>query len=283
MSTYLADKAEGRTVEGPSATFTYRRMGPQGGVPLVLLNRFRGTIDWWDPEFLDYLAADHDVIVFDNVGVGYTDGEPRDSLDGFAEGAIEFIDALGLAQADLLGWSLGGIVAQRVALRRPELVRKLVVAGSGPAGWVPGAPDFSEKVLGIMNKPDADRDDVLYLFYPETEAARAAGLEHFDHLSARLAEGGPVISEAAAQGMLTAVGALLAVPFGQVVAELEAIKQPVLYANGLHDVMIPAHASYVAVQHLGNATLVLYTGAGHAFLFQYAKAFTRQVADFLAA
>ncbi|MFF4731718.1 alpha/beta fold hydrolase [Streptomyces mirabilis] len=283
MSTYLADKAEGLTVEGPSATFTYRRMGPQGGVPLVLLNRFRGTIDWWDPEFLDYLAADHDVIVFDNVGVGYTDGEPRDSLEGFAEGAIEFIDALGLAQADLLGWSLGGIVAQRVALRRPELVRKLIVAGSGPAGWVPGAPDFSEKVLGVMNKPDADRDDILYLFYPETEAARAAGLDHFDHISTRLAEGGPAISEVAAQGMLTAVGALLAVPFDQVVAELEAIKQPVLYANGLHDVMIPAHNSYVAVQHLDNATLVLYTGAGHAFLFQYAKAFTKQVADFLAA
>ncbi|MCX5316941.1 alpha/beta fold hydrolase [Streptomyces sp. NBC_00154] len=283
MSTYLADKAEGLTVEGPSATFTYRRMGPQGGVPLVLLNRFRGTIDWWDPEFLDYLAADHDVIVFDNVGVGYTDGEPRDSLEGFAEGAIEFIDTLGLTQADLLGWSLGGIVAQRVALRRPELVRKLIVAGSGPAGWVPGAPDFSEKVLGIMNKPDADRDDILYLFYPETEAARAAGLEHFDHISTRLAEGGPAISEVAAQGMLTAVGALLAVPFDQVRAELEAIKAPVLYANGLNDVMIPAHASYVAVQHLDNATLVLYTGAGHAFLFQYAKAFTKQVADFLAA
>ncbi|MGW3828795.1 alpha/beta fold hydrolase, partial [Streptomyces sp. NPDC005071] len=193
------------------------------------------------------------------------------------------IDTLGLAQADLLGWSLGGIVAQRVALRRPELVRKLIVAGSGPAGWVPGAPDFSEKVLSIMNKPDADRDDMLFLFYPETEAARAVGLEHFDHISTRLAEGGPAISEVAAQGMLTAVGALLAVPFDQVRAELEAIKQPVLYANGLHDVMIPAHNSYVAVQHLDNATLVLYTGAGHAFLFQYAKAFTKQVADFLAA
>lgn len=127
-------------------------MGPQGGVPLVLLNRFRGTIDWWDPEFLDYLAADHDVTVFDNAGVGYTDGEPRDSLEGFAKGAIEFIDALGIAQADLLGWSLGGIVAQRVAVRRPELVRRLVVAGSGPAGWVPDAPPFSEKVLGIMTK-----------------------------------------------------------------------------------------------------------------------------------
>ncbi|MFF0042706.1 alpha/beta fold hydrolase [Streptomyces mirabilis] len=283
MSTYLADKAEDLTVEGPSARFTYRRMGSRGGVPLVLLNRFRGTIDWWDPEFLDYLAADHDVIVFDNVGVGYTDGKPRDSLEGFAQGAIEFIDALGLTQADLLGWSLGGIVAQRVALRRPELVRKLVVAGSGPAGWVPGAPDFSEKVLGIMAKPDADLEDMLYLFYPETDTARAAGHEHFGHVSTRLAAGGPPVSEEAAQGMLAAAGALLVAPFDEVQAELEAIKQPVLYANGLNDVMIPAHNSYVAVQHLDNATLVLYTGAGHAFLFQYAKAFTKQVADFLAA
>ncbi|GKQ39237.1 alpha/beta fold hydrolase [Streptomyces sp. A012304] len=283
MSTYLADKAENLTVEGPSARFTYRRLGPQGGVPLVLLNRFRGTIDWWDPEFLDYLAADHDVILFDNVGVGYTDGEPRDSLEGFAEGAIEFIEALGLGRADLLGWSLGGIVAQRVAVRRPELVRRLVVAGSGPAGWVPGAPDFSEKVLGIMGKPDADLEDMLYLFYPATDAARAAGHEHFTHLAPRLAAGGPAVSEVAAQGMLTAAAELLAVPFDQVKAELQAIKQPVLYANGLEDVMIPAHNSYVAVQHLDNATLVLYAGAGHAFLFQFAKPFTKQVADFLAA
>ena len=119
MSTYL----------GPSAVFTYRRLGPHGGVPLVLLHRFRGTIDWWDAEFLDYLAADHDVIVFDNVGIGYSSGEPRDSVEGFAEGAIEFIEALGLPTVDLLGWSLGGIVAQEVARRRPELVRKLVVAG----------------------------------------------------------------------------------------------------------------------------------------------------------
>ncbi len=283
MSTYLADKAEDLAVEGPSARFTYRRMGPQGGVPLVLLNRFRGTIDWWDPEFLDYLAADRDVIVFDNVGVGYTGGEPRDSLEGFAEGAIEFIEALGLAQADLLGWSLGGIVAQRVALRRPELVRKLVVAGSSPAGWVPDAPPMSEKVLGIMAKPDADLEDMLYLFYPDTEAARASGHEHFNHVSLRLAAGGPAVSEVAAQGMLTAAGQLLAAPFDQVQAELEAIKHPVLYANGLNDVMIPAHNSYVAVQHLDNAVLVLYSGAGHAFLFQYAKAFTKQVVDFLAA
>ncbi len=284
MSTYLADKAETLSVEGPSATFAYRRLGPQGGVPLVLLNRFRGTIDWWDPEFLDHLAAEHDVIVFDNAGVGYSTGEPHDSAEGIADGAAEFIEALGLTQVDLLGWSLGGIVAQHVALRRPGLVRRLVVAGSSPTGTVPQAPALDERVLNIMYKPDGgDEDDVLYLFYPETDAARASGREHFAHVSTRLAAGGPGISEKAAAGFLTAVGKLLEVPFDQVRANLEAIKKPVLVANGVHDVMIPAVNSYVAVRHLDDAILVLYSDAGHAFLFQHAKAFVTEVTNFLAA
>jgi pimeloyl-ACP methyl ester carboxylesterase len=282
LTTYLADTAESASVEGPSALFTYRRIGRQGGVPLVLLNRFRGTIDWWDPEFLDYLAADHDVILFDNVGIGYSSGEPRDSVEGFAEGAIEFIEALGLSKVDLLGWSLGGIVAQDVARRRPELVRKLVVAGSAPGGQVPGAPDLSEEVLRIMAKPEADENDLLYLFYPDTDSARAAGFEHLAKISTRLAAGGPAVSEKAAKGQLTALGQLLSVPFDTVRSNLETIKQPVLYANGVHDVMVSALASYVAVQHLDSAVLVLYSEAGHAFLFQHARAFATEVTNFLA-
>jgi pimeloyl-ACP methyl ester carboxylesterase len=279
----LADTAENVSVAGPSAVFTHRRFGRQGGVPLVLLNRFRGTIDWWDPEFLDYLAADHDVIVFDNVGIGYSSGEPRDSIAGIAEGAIEFIEALGLSTVDLLGWSLGGIVAQEIARRRPELVRRLVVAGSAPGGQIPGAPGLSEDVLGIMTKTEADADDLLYLFYPATDSARAAGFDHLAKVSNRLAAGGPPVSQAAAMAQLAAIGQVLSVPFDIVRSNLEAIKQPVLYANGVHDVMISALASYVAVQHLDSAILVLYSDAGHAFLFQHARAFATEVANFLAA
>ena len=283
MSTYLADTAENVSVGGPSAAFTYRRFGRQGGVPLVLLNRFRGTIDWWDPEFLDYLAAHHDVIVFDNVGIGYSSGEPRDSIEGFAEGAIEFIEALGLSTVDLLGWSLGGIVAQEIARCRPELVRKLVVAGSAPGGQIPDAPGLSEDVLGIMTKTGADADDLLYLFYPATDSARAAGFDHLAKVSKRLAAGGPPVSQEAAMAQLAAIGQVLSVPFDKVRSNLEAIKQPVLYANGVHDVMISALASYVAVQHLDSAILVLYSDAGHAFLFQHARAFATEVTNFLAA
>jgi len=270
-------------VGGPSAAFTYRRFGRQGGVPLVLLNRFRGTIDWWDPEFLDYLAAHHDVIVFDNVGIGYSSGEPRDSIEGFAEGAIEFIEALGLSTVDLLGWSLGGIVAQEIARCRPELVRKLVVAGSAPGGQIPDAPGLSEDVLGIMTKAEADADDLQYLFYPATDSARAAGFDHLAKVSRRLAAGGPAVSQEAAMAQLAAIGQVSSVPFDKVRSNLEAIKQPVLYANGVHDVMISALASYVAVQHLDSAILVLYSDAGHAFLFQHARAFATEVTNFLAA
>src|SRR6202008_4127690 len=142
--------AENLCVDGPSARFIYRRMGTQRGTPLVLLHRFRGTIDWWEPEFLDCLAAEHDVIVFDNVGIGYSSGEPRDSIVGFGEGGIAFIDAIGLPPVDLLGLSLGGIVAQEVARRRPELVRKLVVAGSAPGGQIPGTGGISDEVLHLM-------------------------------------------------------------------------------------------------------------------------------------
>jgi pimeloyl-ACP methyl ester carboxylesterase len=283
MSIYAADTAENLTVDGPSARFTYRRLGPRGGVPLVLVQRFRGTIDWWDPEFLDYLSAERDVILFDNVGIGYTTGEPRDSVEGFASGAIEFIEALGVSTVDLLGWSLGGIVAQAVTHRRPDLVRKLVVAGSSPVGTVPGQPDMNGDVLAIMAKPEATADDLLFLFYPDTESARARGVDHLTNVSTRLAAGGPQVSEDAAMGQLQAVAKILAVPFDEVRSTLEATKKPVLYANGVHDVMIPAIASYVAVQYLDDATLVLYSDAGHAFLFQHARTFTTQVAHFLAA
>jgi pimeloyl-ACP methyl ester carboxylesterase len=283
MSDYLADTAENLSVQGPSAEFTYRRLGPRGGVPLILLNRFRGTIDWWDPQFLDLVATGHDVVVFDNIGIGYTTGEPRDSVDGFASGAIEFIEALGLEQADLLGWSLGGIVAQAVTLRRPDLVRRLVVAGSGPGGLVPGMPGLADEVLAIMANPDADADDLLYLFYPPTDAARASGAAHLSRVATRLIAGGPAVSDAAANGQLAAVGKLLSVPFEQVRSELESIKHPVLYANGVHDVMIPAVASWVAVQHLDSAVLVLYSDAGHAFLFQHDQEFVTEVTNFLAA
>ncbi|WP_327110977.1 alpha/beta hydrolase [Nocardia sp. NBC_01730] len=281
MSAYLSDTVENSTVTGPSARFTYRRTGPHGGIPLVLLNRVRATIDWWDPQLLDHLAADHDVIVFDDIGVGYTTGEPRDCIEGFADGAIEFIEALGLTEVDLLGWTLGGTIAQRMALLRPDLVRRLVLAASNPGGQVPGAPAPNEKVLATMTKPEVTGDDLVYLFFPETDAGRTAGHEYLARVATRLTTNRPGVSEVAAKGQLTAIGKNTSIPFHQVRTDLKQIEQPVLYATGLRDVMTPAMVSYTAAEHTDNATLLGYSDAGHAFLFQHAEAFAIQVTNFL--
>lgn len=279
-TTYAAATAETQYVESPSARFAYRRVGPQGGVPLVLLHRFRATLDWWDPEFLEVLSADRDVILFDNIGIGYTEGAAMKTVEAFAAGAIEFIEALGLSEVDLLGWSFGGVVAQGVTLMRPDLVRKVVIAGSG-SGVAPGMPVMGERVVSIMAKPDADAEDMLYLFYPETEAARASGLDHLGKVTLTTPANAPVVSEEAAMGQLEAIMASLAAPWEDVVENLKRIKQPVLYANGSHDVMIDAFASYAAVQVLPNAKLVLYSDAGHAFLFQHLGDFSTEVKNFL--
>jgi pimeloyl-ACP methyl ester carboxylesterase len=268
-------------VDAPSTRFAYRRRGPRGGVPLVLLHRFRGTIDWWDPEFLDALSADRDVIWFDNIGIGYTDGEAMKSVEAFAAGAIEFIEALGLPEVDLLGWSFGGVVVQAVAMARPDLVRRLIVAGSG-SGVAPGMPIMGERVVTIMGKSQPTVDDTLYLFYPETDAARASGLDHLRKIEATMPSDAPQVSDAAAMGQLEAIMAALGAPWEEVVARLRTITQPVLYANGSHDVMIDAYASYAAVQELPNAKLVLYSDAGHAFLFQHLDDFISDVTSFLA-
>lgn len=189
MGTYQADTAENLTVDSPSGTFSYRRLGPRGGVPLVLLNRFRGTLDWWDPQFLDQLAVGHDVIAFDNVGTGYSTGEPRDSIEGFADGAAELLDALGLGPVDVLGWTLGGIVAQHLALRRPDLVRRLVLAASNPGGAIPGMPPPDQRVRAILTGPEVTADDLVYLFFPDTDHGRAAGHDYLARVGPRLAAG----------------------------------------------------------------------------------------------
>ncbi len=276
MSDYVSDRAEDLfTEESDGERFHYRRFGRAGAIPLVLCMRLRGTIDHWDPALLDALAAEREVIVFDNRGTSLSSGVAPSTIDGLADGAIAFIRALGLDQVDVMGWSLGGIVAQGVALRAPGLVRRLIVAGSTPAG-VPGQPTPGPKVGEVLAHPINDDEDYLYLFFPEAEAARSAGLESLRRLGIRLGHSHAVVQDDTYRAQITAIAG-----FKGYYERLPELTLPVLVANGAHDVMINSYATYAMSQKLPDAKVVLYSDAGHGFLYQHIEDFAHEVNCFL--
>lgn len=273
---FLADRVETHYIDGPTARFAYRRFGPLLTPPLVLAMRLRGTIDHWDPAFLDLLATERNVIIFDNCGVGASTGTPADTIAGLADGLIEFVEALRLPYVDFLGWSMGGYVVECATLKRPDLVRRIVVAGSGP-GKVPNLPPAPEKVWQVAGKPVNDDEDFLYLFYPDTPVAREAGLASLRRLDTRLAVSHAEVAPAAAKAQITAIQT-----FGiGVWDQLDQLTLPVLVGNGAHDVMISSYATYAMSQRLPNAKIVLYSDAGHGFLFQHYQSFGDEVLRFL--
>lgn len=279
MSSSPAADAETRFVDATNARFAYRRFGSTSGVPLVLALRFRGTMDHWDPAFLDRLAAERDVIIFDNIGHGKTDGTAPTTMDALAGGLVEFVEALGLTEIDLLGWSLGGIVVQAVTLQRPALVRRLVVAGSSPGGGVPGMPQADPKIWQVATKPVNDDDDFLYLFFPETDHARDLGVQSLRRLDARaLSDDHVPVSLATMQAQLAVIGSTGSSLWDR----LGEVTIPVLVANGAHDHMIDAYATYAMAGRLPHAKAILYSDAGHGFLFQHIDDFTSEVLNFLA-
>jgi pimeloyl-ACP methyl ester carboxylesterase len=184
-SPFVSDTIGTEYVDGPDARCAYRRFGKTSGPPLVMCMRFRVTIDYWDRALLDLLAAAREVIIFDNVGAASSTGITPTTVRGVGDGAVPFIEALGLAEVDGLRWSMGGYGARIVALGRPALLRRLVLAGTGPGG-VPDLPQPPEKVWQSAPKPVPDDEDYLYLFFPETEAGRTAGLASLRRLDYRL-------------------------------------------------------------------------------------------------
>ncbi len=252
----------------------YRTEGD--GPPLVLLQRFRGTMDDWDPAFLAPLAAKRTVIRFDSLGVGETEGEVPETVRGMAQIAIALLETLGDRPVDVLGWSLGGYVGQLVALDAPARVRRLVIAGSGP-GAVPEGPAAHPRVAEIAAKAAADAEDLLFLFFTPTPAGRAAGEAHLARLRATPH---PPVRQETGLRQRSAIVAWTAGD-GDARPRLAELQMPVLVANGTHDVMVPAFRSFVLSQEAPNAKLILYPDAGHAFLFQHIDSFTRDVLAFL--
>jgi pimeloyl-ACP methyl ester carboxylesterase len=277
---YVSDAAQTRHVDGKLAHYAYRDFGQAAATPpLVLLQRFRATLDHWDPAFLEPLARERRVILFDSAGIGESTGTAPDTVAGMAGSAVDFIHALGLPLVDMLGWSLGGFVAQIVALQEPALVRRLVITGSGPGG-VPGTPELDPRVPQKMTAPVNADEDYLYLFFGPGEDAQARGVESLRRLDTRLSRSHAEVSAESWGNQLAAIGTW-ASGEGSAWSRLEELTHPTLVANGAHDVMVDSGNSFAMVQRMPNANAVFYGDAGHGFLFQHPDEFARMVLDFL--
>lgn len=251
-----------------------RTAGPDGGIPLVLLQRFRGTMDDWDPAFIEAIAADRRVIWFDSTGIGLSDGKVPGTIAGMAAVVGALIEALDLRLVDILGWSLGGVVAQQLALDAPHLLRRLIVAASSP-GSITDGPQPHPRVPQVMTHAINDIDDFLFLFFPESATAVAAGRACLTRIAEQPNRGSGVTAEA----FMAQVKAISS--WQGVLHRAAELRLPMLVANGAHDVMLPAYRSYVLAQQAPDAKLILYPDAGHAFLFQEAEEFVAEVDRFL--
>jgi pimeloyl-ACP methyl ester carboxylesterase len=283
VSTQTHETAPTRFVEANSTRFAYRRFGGGKGLPMLFCQHFTGTMDNWDPLITNALAQEREVILFDNKGVGSSNGQTPDSVQAMATDALAFVDALGLKQIDLLGFSIGGMVAQQIVLDRPKLVKHLILAGTGPEGGegidIGGLPPSSE-VLADASLSHFDRQQRL--FFAPTETSQAAGRAFFDRKRWRTDDRDPEATPAVAKAQTIAIKSWGEQKKGERYSRLKEIKQPTLVFNGINDVMIPTINSYIFAQHIPDARLVLYPDSGHGALSQYPNQFCAEVKLFLA-
>ena len=266
-----------RTVSAGGVDFAYRELGPKVGVPVIFLVHLAGNLDNWDPRVVDGIAAKRRVITFDNRGVGASTGKTPDTIQAMAKDAVTFIRALGLDQVDLHGFSMGGMIAQVIARDEPELVRKLILTGTGPAGgkgmkevvWVAQL----DTLRGLLSRQDPKQ----FLFFTRTPNGRRAGKEFLARLEERTSDRDKGISVGSFRAQLKAIHR-----WGrQKPADLASIHQPVLVMNGESDKMVPAKNTVDLDWRLPDSQLVLYPDAGHGGVFQFHEDFVKRALEFL--
>lgn len=279
MTSFTHDTAPTQHAEGGGIRFAYRRFGGPGRPPLVFYQHFMGTLDDHDPALSDAFAGDREVILFNNTGVASSSGIVPDTIEAMARDAITFTDALGLTTIDVVGHSMGGLVAQEVALARPDLVRRLVLVGTGPRGGegIGARPDWVGKLFA--RKYQRQEDMWLPILFAPTRTSQAAGRAYIERIVARADRDTPVSDQsiAAQRAAIAAYGAAKDPSY----ANLKGLELPVLVVNGTDDIIIPTINSYILQQFLPDAELILYPDAGHGSHFQYPGLFVRHARIFL--
>jgi pimeloyl-ACP methyl ester carboxylesterase len=265
-------------VEVDGVRFAYRRWGKKGTTPLVFIIHYRGGMDHWDPLMTDGLAEGREVILINGRGVASSSGTPRNRAEDMADDIASVLRALGIPKVDVVGFSIGGFQAQELTLRHPDLVRKLILLGTGPRG---GDPWVDPKMTEIAPKPELGVDDFLFLFFGRSEQAKQAGRDFWSRRHQRADQDPPTSAEVGkAQWELYQA---YMVPAGgdKPYAHLNAIKQPTLIVNGIDDIMIASINSFHLGRNIPNSTVILYADSGHGAHFQYPERFLKHAIEFL--
>jgi len=271
-------KAPARTVTAGGTTYAYRELGPKGGIPVVFFVHLAATLDNWDPRIIDPIAKGRHVIAFDNRGIGASTGRVPDSVEAMADDAYTFITALGFDKVDVFSFSLGGMVAQALVVRHPELVRKLVLTGTGPKGGkdidkVAGTT-YRDMLRAALNRSDPKE----FLFFNRNAAGKPAARAFVNRLKERTADRDAPIKVAAFQTQLKAIK-----KWGRSTPDdLSTITQPTLIANGDNDRMVPSVLSEDLHRRIKGSELIIYPDSGHGGIFQFHEEFAPVAVEFLA-
>jgi pimeloyl-ACP methyl ester carboxylesterase len=270
-------KAPAGTVTAGDVTYAYRELGPQGGVPVVFLVHLAATLDNWDPRIIDRIAERHHVIAFDNRGVGATTGAVPNTIESMADDAYTFITALGFTTVDIFSFSLGGMIAQSLVLKHPELVRKLILTGTGPAGGVGIDKVARTTYYDMVRATLTRRDPKEFLFFNRDDIGRRAARDFVERLNERTVDRDAKISVKAFRTQLEAIKR-----WGRSTPDdLSRITQPTLIANGDHDRMVPSVLSEDMHRRIKGSELVLYPNSGHGGIFQYHHEFASTAVRFI--
>ena len=273
-----ADASTQGVTAGNAIEYAYRDLG-EGDVPLVLLQHFRGNLDNWDPALVDALAADRRVVTFDNVGVGGTTGRTPNTIEAMAHDAIAFLEAMEFQRVDLLGFSIGSFVAQEIALIRPDLLRRVVLASSAPQGAA-GMHGWAPEVIGAVGAPETNPQGYLGVFFAPTTTSREAGQQVAGRIFGRTTGQDEPTTWQTRQAQYDAVCAW-GIPNHALLQRVAAILLPVFVANGDSDPMILPRYSHLLAGLLPDARVTIYPDSAHGFLFQHHGRFAADVHAFL--
>jgi pimeloyl-ACP methyl ester carboxylesterase len=272
------EQATRRVTADNAIEYAYRDLG-EGEVPLVLLQHFRGNLDNWDPALVDALAADRRVVAFDNVGVGATTGTTPRTIEAMAHGAVAFLEAMEFQRVDLLGFSIGSFVAQEIALIRPDLLRRLVLASSAPQGAA-GMHGWAPEVIDAVGAPEPNPQGYLEVFFAPTTTSREAGQQAAGRIFGRTSDRDEPTTWQTRQAQYDAV-CTWGIPNHSLLQRVAAIELPVFVANGDSDPMILPRYSHLLAGLLPDSRVKIYPDSAHGFLFQHHKEFAADVHAFL--